>query len=117
MALTREAILAFDDLPRESVEVWGDSVWVRCMTAKERDEFESSVLVTKGKNTELNRKNIRAQLVIRTTVDEKGKRVFTNDDVDAVGGKSSKEIDKIFEVASRLSGLSQKDVEELAGNS
>lgn len=117
MALTRETILAFDDLPREVVEVWGDRVWVRCMTAAERDDFESEILVTKGKNTEVNRRNLRAQLVVRTTVDEEGNRFFANDDLDVVGAKSAAEIDKIFAVAMRLSGLSQADVEELAGNS
>lgn len=117
MALTREAILAIDDLPREVVEVWGDRLWVRCMTAAERDDFEAQVMVTKGKDTKLNLKNLRAQLVVRTTVDEDGNRLFTDEDAEDVGKKSADEIDKLFAVASRLSGFSEKDVEELAKNS
>ena len=117
MSITGSAILAIDDLPREMVEVWGHRVWVRCMTAAERDDFEANFLATRGKDTKLNRENLRAQLVVRTAVDEDGNRIFTDEDVEAVGKKSAAGIDKIFAVASRLSGFSKEDVEELAKNS
>ena len=45
MLLTKESILSVQDLPRELVEVakWGGSVWVRGMTAGERDMFEDKI--------------------------------------------------------------------------
>ena len=44
--LSKEAILAADDLPREIVSVpeWGGQVCVRTMTGTDRDAFETSLL-------------------------------------------------------------------------
>jgi len=117
--LTRDAILQADDLPRELVEVpeWSGSVYVRALTGIERDAFEQSVVEQKGKSTKMNLRNIRAKLVALTAVDEEGKRLFTDDDAALLGKKSAAALDRVFDVAQRLSGLRQEDVEELAGNS
>jgi len=116
--LTRDQILAAQDLSRELVEVpeWGGSVWVRALTGGERDDFEASCLTTKGKSSELNYRNMRAKLVVRTAVTEAGERVFTDADVEALTQKSASALDRLFSVASRLSALSRTDVEELTKN-
>ena len=116
--LTREAILQADDLPRELVEVpeWGGALYVRALTGAERDAFEQSIVETRGKNTRMNLRNIRARLVALTVVDEDGNRLFSDDDVEALGRKSAAALNRVFEVAQRLSGLRPEDVEELAGN-
>ncbi|WP_461367541.1 hypothetical protein [Candidatus Darwinibacter acetoxidans] len=117
--LTRDAILQAEDLPCELVEVpeWSGSVYVRALTGIERDAFEQSVVEQKGKSTKMNLRNIRAKLVALTAVDEEGKRLFTDDDAALLGKKSAAALDRVFDVAQRLSGLRQEDVEELAGNS
>jgi len=116
--LTREAILQADDLPRELVEVpeWGGALYVRALTGAERDAFEQSIVETRGKNTRMNLRNIRARLVALTVIDEDGNRLFSDDDVEALGRKSAAALNRVFEVAQRLSGLRPEDVEELAGN-
>ncbi len=116
--LTREAILQINDLPAEDVEVpeWSGVVRVRGLTAAERDQFEQSIVETRGKNTRVNLRNIRAKLVALTVVDEQGNRVFSDSDVEALGRKSAAALNRVFEVAQRLSGLRPEDVEELAGN-
>ena len=48
---------------------------------------------------------------------ETGKRVFTDDDADALGAKSAKPMQRLFSVARRLSALSEDDIEELVKNS
>jgi len=80
----RERILAAPDLHRELVEVpeWGVSLYVRVMTARERDAFEAQqlTLARQDRGTD----NIRARLVVLTAVDEQGARVFGDADADAL---------------------------------
>lgn len=117
--LSRDDILSCEDLPRERVHVpeWGGDVEVRGLTGAERDAFEQTVVETRGKNTRVNLRNIRARLVALTVVDERGNRLFADGDVEALGRKSASALNRVFEVAQRLSGLRQEDVDELAGNS
>lgn len=117
--LNRDQILKADDLPREKVNVpeWGGDVWIRTMTGTERDAFEQESIEGKGKNITVNMKNIRARLIVRTAVDESGKRLFAEADAVLLGAKSGKALDRVFDVAQEMSGLTDKDVEDLAKNS
>jgi hypothetical protein len=117
--LTRDAILQAQDLPKELVEVpeWGGEVYVRTLTSAERDSFEQSIVEQKGKSTKMNLSNLRAKLVALTVVDENGKRLFSDKDAELLGQKSAIALNRIFDVAQRLSALSQEDVEELTKNS
>lgn len=115
--LTRDQILSADDLGRELVNVpeWGGDVYVRGLTGKERDQFEASMIDQRGKSQSVNLQNIRAKLAGLSICDESGKRVFTDADLQALAGKSAIALNRVFEVARRLSGLGDNDVEELAG--
>lgn len=117
--LTREAILASQDMTREPVDVpeWGGRVLVTSLTGKDRDRFEASIFQTNGKNRELNMANIRAKLVALSVIDPSGKRVFSDQDVAILSGKSAAALSKVYDVAARLSGISPTDAEELAKNS
>lgn len=116
--LNRDEILKLNDLPVEEVYVpeWDAWVRVRGLTGAERDRFEQSIVEQRGKATRMNLRNIRAKLVALTVVDEQGNRVFSDEDAEALGRKSASALNRVFEVAQRLSGLRQEDVEELAGN-
>ena len=63
-----------------------------------------------------NLENLRARLVMLTVIDHEGKRLFSVKDVEALGKKSAKALDKVFEAAQRLSGLRDEDIEELTEN-
>lgn len=119
--LSRDAILAADDLDKELVAVpeWGGDVWVRCMTGTERDEWEASVVQmdNKGQNPKADLRNIRAKLVVRCVIDEAGVRLFGEDDMVALGAKSAAALDRLYAVAARLSKISKEDEKELLGNS
>lgn len=116
MSLTRDQILTADDLQRQEVDVpeWGGSVYVRAMTGLERDRFETSL--TNGQDKGVNLQNIRARLVSLCAIDEEGARLFSDDDAKVLGQKSAKALDRVFDVAQRLNGLRDQDVEELAEN-
>lgn len=114
--LTRDLILAADDLAEEDVECpeWGGTVRIRTLTGTDRDEFEFSLRESRKSGNTMNVKNIRARLVARSVVDDQGHRVFSDADASKLGLKSAAALDRCFDVAARLSGLGEKDVEEMA---
>lgn len=114
--LTRDSILKADDLKKQLVEVpeWGGSVYVRTLTGTERDNFEQSIIEAPGK---MNMANLRARLVSKVLVDDKGQRLFTNADAVELGTKSASALDRIFTIAQKMNGMSTADVEEMVKNS
>ena len=116
--LSRDAIFAADDTAREYVNVpeWGGRVLVRGLTGDERDHFEGSIITGKGKNREVNIRSLRAKLVAMSIIHEDGRRMFADSDVARLGQKSAAALQRVYDVASRLSGLSEADAEELAKN-
>lgn len=118
MLLTKDLILAADDLMTEDVAVpeWGGTVRVRSLSGTERDAFEQAIVTRKGKNVQTNLTNIRAKMSALCMVDESGQRLFNDADVVELGQKSAAALDRVFSVAQRLSGLTDKDVDELAEN-
>jgi hypothetical protein len=117
-ALSKAAILGADDLPRETVEVpeWGGAVVVRSMTAAERDAFEAEILEKQDRPAAERLANLRARVVARTAVDANGVRLFADEDIEALGQKSARALDRVYAAASKLNGLSERDEEELAKN-
>jgi hypothetical protein len=128
MPLSGADILAVQDLKTREVDVpeWGGTVIVRALSGKERDAYEASCMQERpaigpdGKRVrgqiELHRSllNIRAKLVVRALVDEHGVRLFKDTDANALGEKSGAALDKLFDVAAELSGLTAEDVDALA---
>lgn len=114
--LTKAQILSADDLKYEVVAVpeWGGEVRVKALTGKERDEYEAGMTVRKGADIkDLNLVNVRARLVALAMVDEQGKRLFSDAEVFDLGRKSAAALSRVFDVARKLSGISEEDVEEL----
>lgn len=116
--LTRDAILQADDLPSERMDMpeWGGPVWIRTLTGTERDAFEQAMISMRGKLREVNLRNARAKMAVMVLCDEQGQRLFRDEDADALGKKSSKALDRIFDAAQRLNGMRKQDVEELTEN-
>ena len=117
--LNKEQILNADDLQIETVEVpeWSGSVCVRTLSGAERDSFEESLFTGIGKDRQTKMANVRARLCGLVICDEKGNRLFTAADIERLGKKSCRPLDRIYEVAQRLSGISDTDVEEMVKNS
>lgn len=118
MLLNKEQIKSVSDLETLDVEVpeWGGTVRLKSLTGAERDRFEASVVQGQGKNTTVNMQNLRAKLVAQSAIGEDGKALFTEEDVKWLGEKSAKALNRLFNAAQQLSGLSESDVKELAGN-
>lgn len=116
--LSREQILKADDLRYEVVSVpeWGGEVRVRSLTGAERDEFESSLFETKGADVKRNMGNMRAKLLALCIVGSNNERVFSSKDIESLGNKSAKALDRVFTIAQRLNGIGAQEIDELTKN-
>lgn len=113
--LSKNQILSADDRRFEVVPVpeWGGEVRLRSLTGAERDEFEAKSLTGSGKKQRVNPRHLRARLIAMCAVDEQGSPLFDVSDVISLSNKSAAALERLFEVASRLAGLDEEDVEEL----
>jgi hypothetical protein len=119
MRLSKDDILKAEDNAPEEIEVpeWGGSVLVRGMSGRERDAFEVSMRDQRtGQRVPGALNNLRAKIAARCVVDDDGDRVFSDSDIAALGEKSAAAINRIFDVASRLSGMSEEDEKEMTAN-
>ena len=112
--LTRDQILAADDIHVEAVDQWG-GVYVRVMDGASRDAFEEACAADRKRIGK--KRGIRAWLAVYAVCDEHGTRLFEDGDVEAVSRKSAIALDAIFTVAARINRLFKADIEELEKNS
>lgn len=118
--LNREAFLsAKATVPVEEVLLpeLGGSVFVKGMTAKDRTAFEKQFQTPSGKPNKVRIAEIRERLVVATVCDENRNPLFTEADIPAIGEQSAAVVERLVSVAQRLCGMTNQDVESLAGNS
>lgn len=112
MALNKKAILAAKDTKLEKVNVpeWGDDVFIKTLSGTERDAFEEAYSTEKMRN-------FRPRFLVLTLCDDKGERLFTDDEVDALGAKSAAVINRLFDKAWAFNAFRSEDVEALGKGS
>ncbi len=122
--LTKDQILAAKDAVPVAVEVpeWGGTVYVRPMSAGERDRWEGELLDRSEKRKEsisAATENLRAAFLAKCLCDENGEMLFGQDDdaLNALAAKNYKAMDRAFDVAQRINGMSDADIGELEKNS
>jgi hypothetical protein len=113
--LSKEEILECKDIKSEVVKVpeWNGEVLVQGLTLGEKDEWTDS-LVVDGKASMNGATAILCCLSMRN---EDGTRLFEHIDVLALQAKSASALDRVFQVAQRLSGIGQEEIEETVKNS
>ena len=120
--LTKEQILAIQDVKPVPVPVpeWGGTVYVRPMSAGQRDRWEGELLDRTEKRKDgiaAAVENMRAQFLAHCLCDENGVILFGPDDIEALSGKSYRAMDLLYEKAQTINGLSEADITELEKNS
>lgn len=115
MGLTREAILAakFERLKRVSVPEWGGDVWIKAMTAGDRDDFEAAHRAMREAGDDPLR-DVKIRLVIATACDEAGVKLFADADAATLREHPAGAIDALADVAMELAGMTRRDAETLA---
>lgn len=113
--LSAEDILAVEDSAIVPLDVpeWGGRVYIRTLTGEERDAFEISTTRINGKNREQNLQNVRAKLSAMAMCNDRGVRLFTDSQVAALGRKSSKALNRVFDKAVEVNAMNPEDVDRL----
>lgn len=131
--LDRSSILGKQDIPMQlvHVELWGGSVWVRGMDGDQRDRWERSIMQRQSNGKQKwNTRQVRARAVAQAVViapdgyDPEASNedpmtfplMFSDADVTTLTKKSAAALDLIFTVLSKLSGVSDEDMESLTEN-
>lgn len=103
----RQKILKSDDLRRESYQLpteWGGgTVYIRELTAADRDSYEAYAAACNGAPLQAQRLQ-RAVLAVMSLVDEKGRRIFKDDDIERMGKKNHSFVHEIWIAALRING-------------
>ena len=113
MALSKAKILAAKDVKlSEAVPVpeWGGDVYIRTISGTERDKFEEAY-------SEQKMKAFRVRFLVMTLADESGERLFADADIDALGGKSSVVINRLFDKAWQHNAFTDEAVDALGNDS
>jgi len=115
--LDRAGILAASDNVIEAVHVseWGGVVHIRTISGADREAYENAVTLAQ-KGGRLDARGLRGKLLVRCICDEAGELLFTENDIAALAKKSARAIECLFDAAQHLNGLTEEDVEGLAGN-
>ena len=110
----REQILSTDDLHSEKVEVaeWGVTLIVKELTGEQRASLFDTIEVANGKVQDFD-KNMQGRLVAMSLYDLNGVRIFSDDDVQSLMSKSGTVLDRLSDVAMRVSGISADAGDEL----
>lgn len=120
--LSKEAILAADDRPTETLPVpeWGGDVMIRGMSGLDRDAFFTSQVLrdTAGNIIGQDLRNGAAKLAARSIIDPDTREpMFDLAEVEVLGRKSAKALGRVEAVAQRLSGLTEETSKELGKDS
>ena len=127
--MTREQILSAEDIAFEDIDLsdipgWG-TVRIKDLSAAERDRLEASMVRQRSQpkrgggvtvRQETNLENIRARFCAACIVGEEMQLLFGEADVLALGRKSARALDRIFDRVRARNGLSEETVNELVEN-
>lgn len=118
--LSPGAILEQPTLVTEVLVVpeWGGGkIRLKMLSAKERDDFESSMVkVTRGGRQQLNNENFRARLVQLAACHEDGSPFFTKHDIKTLGGLPAAGLQRVFNKINEMSAMTEEDLKELEGD-
>lgn len=112
MPLDKKSILAVDDVRKERFHVpeWKGDVFLRVLTGTDRDRFEESYADQKMKA-------FRIRFLLLALCDEDGERLFSDEEADILGKKSSVVINRLFEAGWKLNAFTQEAVDALGEGS
>jgi len=117
--LTKEAILNSKDIEFKDVPIkeWGGSIRLKEMDGTERDVFETEVMKRrKGNTDEVELKGLKIYLLHLCMVNDKGERLFTQEDIFALQKKNARIINDLFTEAQKLNKLKKEDLESAVKN-
>ena len=111
--LDRDAILQARDARVQKLHVpeWGGDVYIRVMSADDRDDIMSQF------RDGVSFAQAHARFAAKVLCDKDGGRLFSDDELAKLGGKSGLVLERIWEAAAPLNGIGGEAIEELEKNS
>lgn len=107
----------FTDTVIKKVECpeWAEmgDIYVRSMTGTSRDNYDMGLYHASLVEADKRDYNMRAEMAVASACDVDGNLLFTKDDLSWLGTKSGAVLDRIFDAAKDLSGVSEKDIAEM----
>ena len=94
------------------VPEWGGTVYVKRLTAAERDQFETLV----GENKDNRDFSTRAALLVYVLTDETGKRLYDWGMEGQLAQLDAIAVDRVFKAAAKLNGLHAESVDDAEKN-
>lgn len=88
----------------------GGTVYVKAMTAGEREQFEQDMT----DNDLVKSKKVRATVFANSVTDENGNRLFTSDDIDSINSLPASIVSKVFDKSNEINGINTQQVIEQA---
>jgi hypothetical protein len=88
----------------------GGTVYVKAMTAGEREQFEQDMT----SNDLVKSKKVRATVFANSVTDENGNRLFTSDDIDSINSLPASIVSKVFDKSNEINGINTQQVIEQA---
>ena len=118
MIINRDQALKADDLRRDKVEIpeWGGDLYVREITGAESLVFDSWMAENKD-NKKVLGVGWHPIMVMLCACDDKGKRIFQDDDLELLKGKNKVVISRIAEKAIKINKMGADEIEEETKNS
>jgi len=121
--ISKQQIIEAKDLKMEKVFVpeWADGdpeayVMVKGMTAGMKDKWEMSLIFDNDPNKR-DLTDYRAKICIYCMVDDEGNYLFSEADAPILSGKNAATLDRVFDVARKLSGFTKEAVKGMEKNS
>ena len=104
---------------RVPVPEWNRWVFIRTISAAERDAFDARSVQRRGDDVTTNLQNYRARLSALCMCEEGGAVLFADPEAGAVkiGQSDSKAVQRLFDVACRVNGIGQGEVDAAVKNS
>lgn len=107
----------WEDVP---VPEWGGEVRIMELSSADRGYIEAGTVVAQGSTASVrveSLKTYRERLVAFGLVDENFERLYTNKQIEELGKKSGKVIERLAAKVQELSGMGRFAVKEAEGNS
>lgn len=98
--LTADAIRSINDVKIEKLEIpeWNGCLYIRSFSAAVRESIST-------RTEEMKSKSLMARFVVASACDESGNLLFTNEDVDALGKKDARVMQRIFKAILNLNAI------------
>ncbi len=118
--LTADEILGMDDIPVEDVVVpqWKNrTVKIRGLSAAAKNAYQASLVEITGTSRKVKLEHSTAKLLQKCIVNAQLQPIFTEAQILQLGTKSAKVLERLAQIANRLSGMDEGENDELLKNS